>query len=122
MEPSKLILREFEDAFAGDANFQSESANTKAWALQAFTKGRTVARTIEAQEKKIAGFVEQAKAAEAHTQKLRRENLLYAANARGEFWAWQGDECDHLESLTCPVLIPAAELRALLEAAKTERG
>lgn len=34
--------------------------------------------------------------------------------ARGNYWAWQGDGTDHLESLTCPVLIAAADLRRLL--------
>ena len=33
---------------------------------------------------------------------------------KGEVWFWQADEEDHVESLTCPVLIPAEALRKLL--------
>lgn len=29
-------------------------------------------------------------------------------------WIWQGDGTDHLESLTCPVVIAAADLRDIL--------
>ena len=32
---------------------------------------------------------------------------------KGNFWYWQGDGEDHLESLTCPVLIRAEDLRAI---------
>jgi len=30
-----------------------------------------------------------------------------------DYWIWQGDGEDHLESLTCPVLIEAQDLRDL---------
>lgn len=43
-----------------------------------------------------------------HTLKM---NNHIAAN---EWWCWQRDEEDHLESLTCPVLIPAANLRDIV--------
>ena len=37
-------------------------------------------------------------------------------------WLWQGDEEDHLESLSCPILIDAQDLRDLLgEVKKAER-
>lgn len=32
----------------------------------------------------------------------------------GEVWHWQGDGEDHLESLTCPVLISADDMRELI--------
>jgi hypothetical protein len=32
---------------------------------------------------------------------------------KGEYWCWQGDGEDHLESLTCPVLIQAGTLREM---------
>lgn len=32
----------------------------------------------------------------------------------GEVWYWQGDSEDHLESLTCPVLIEAHDLRKIV--------
>lgn len=38
-----------------------------------------------------------------------------------QYWAWQPDfEKNHLESLSCPVLIPAAWLRELLEEKDTQ--
>ena len=41
---------------------------------------------------------------DAEIQALHRER-------NGEVWYWQGDGEDHLESLTCPVLIEAEDLR-----------
>jgi len=32
----------------------------------------------------------------------------------GETWYWQGDGEDHLESTTCPIIIPAEQLRQLI--------
>lgn len=32
----------------------------------------------------------------------------------GDFWYWHGDGLDNLESITCPILIPAEMLRQLL--------
>lgn len=37
------------------------------------------------------------------------------AVGRDEYWAWQGDGEDYPESLTCPVVMTAEQLRALLE-------
>ena len=45
------------------------------------------------------------------------------AERRGRYidaWHWQDDGEDHLESLTCPVLIEAPELSALIEEAKKQ--
>lgn len=41
------------------------------------------------------------------------EVRLHRDKSNGDYWVWQGDGGDYLESLTCPVLIPAAELAAL---------
>jgi len=35
-----------------------------------------------------------------------------------DYWIWLDDGEDHLESLVCPVLIEAYQLRALIEKAK----
>lgn len=48
-------------------------------------------------------------------EKLCDENAALHREWNGEVWYWQGDGEDHLESLTCPVLIEADDLRALLE-------
>ena len=47
---------------------------------------------------------------------LRRELRLHAQKAADEYWTWQGDGEDHLESLTCPVLIPVDKLRDIISA------
>ena len=46
---------------------------------------------------------------------LQNENEALRRERQGEVWYWQGDGEDHLESLACPVLIEADDLRALLE-------
>jgi len=48
-------------------------------------------------------------------EKLSDENAALQRERQGEVWYWQGDGNDNLESLTCPVLIEADDLRALLE-------
>jgi regulator of replication initiation timing len=54
--------------------------------------------------------------------KLVAENEALRRERNGEVWYWQGDEEDHLESLTCPVLIEANDLRELLERSKKSEG
>ena len=44
------------------------------------------------------------------------ELLAHREKAKGNYWCWQGDGEDHLESLTCPVLVSAAQVRELLAA------
>jgi len=47
------------------------------------------------------------------------QELVSAVNAvqdkEHEYWAWQPDENNHLESLICPVVIPAEWLRNMLD-------
>lgn len=43
----------------------------------------------------------------------RRVTATLRCERNGEVWIWQGDGEDHLESLTCPVLIRPEQLRAL---------
>lgn len=45
---------------------------------------------------------------------MREEVHALHQERKGEVWFWQDDEEDHLESLTCPVLIAAAVLRKLV--------
>lgn len=53
-------------------------------------------------------------------ERLKAElNTRYAKEIE-EVWYWLGDGNDHLESLTCPILIEASELRELLEKTKRE--
>jgi hypothetical protein len=62
--------------------------------------------------------------AESYIAGMRRELDRVSADLRmhqqkalGEYWVWQGDGTDHPESLSCPVLIHADDLRKLLAAA-----
>jgi hypothetical protein len=50
----------------------------------------------------------------AENAALRAELTAHRDKARGDYWAWQGDGNDYLESLICPVLIPAASLRGII--------
>jgi len=42
---------------------------------------------------------------------LRRRLAMYIDKAEGQYWVWQGDGEDHPDSLTCPVLVPAEQVR-----------
>lgn len=46
-------------------------------------------------------------------ERLKQEVRLHRDKAAGDYWAWQGDGTDHLETLTCPVLISPRVLSAL---------
>lgn len=52
----------------------------------------------------------------AERDALKKKLALLYSERKGEVWCWQGDGEDHLESLTCPVLISAEALRAALAA------
>ncbi len=51
---------------------------------------------------------------EKQITKLRDEITARWRQEKGEVWYWAGDDEDHLESLTCPILISAERLRNLL--------
>lgn len=51
---------------------------------------------------------------QAKNERLQHENDILRRERAGEVWIWQGDEYDHPESLTCPVLIQPDALRMLL--------
>lgn len=48
-------------------------------------------------------------------QEVRADLHLRRQKEIGEVWYWQHEGGNHLPSLTCPVVIPVAELRQLLE-------
>jgi hypothetical protein len=61
---------------------------------------------------------------DAHTSlqlqvtKLKAENSRHIDKSLGDYWSWQGDGTDALESLVCPVLIPADVLLRMLTGMK----
>lgn len=58
----------------------------------------------------------------AEIERLRWELQTHRDKARGDYWAWQGDGEDHLESLVCPVLIQPQQLIQILQAAEAGKG
>lgn len=53
---------------------------------------------------------------------LENEMVALHRERRGEVWYWQGDGEDHVESLTCPILIePSDFIARIAEAVKEER-
>ena len=54
---------------------------------------------------------------EANVERLKAELDALHRERIGEVWYWQSDGEDHLESLSCPVLINPMELKLLLEQA-----
>ncbi len=42
---------------------------------------------------------------------LENQNIALYRERRGEVWYWLGDGNDHLESLTCPILIEPEDMR-----------
>lgn len=63
-------------------------------------------------------IVARALAAEKELERVTGDWQLLLSERKGDVWTWQGDSEDHLESLTCPVLIGAGDLRELLASAK----
>ena len=70
-----------------------------------------------------------AEAAESENKRLRGEladrhyqiqRALESGESSREVWYWQGDGDDHLESLTCPILITPDKLKAALSAKETK--
>lgn len=44
-------------------------------------------------------------------ERMRAELVAHREKAIGNYWCWQGDGEDHPESLTCPVLVSADQVR-----------
>jgi hypothetical protein len=71
-------------------------------------------------EKMLAGLKDALADSEREAVRLRRELSLHREKAEGNYWAWQGDGEDHLETLTCPVVIHPSELRRVAAEARAE--
>lgn len=70
---------------------------------------------------KLSGIAAMAATFDEHLKKIQAkiDRASYYAQFNGqECWIYQGDGEDHLESLTCPVLIQPVELAALLSQSK----
>lgn len=64
--------------------------------------------------RRIGDFTrEQICVARSEVERLTQERDTYIRLFKNEYWMWQGDGEDHLESLTCPVVISVTKMRAL---------
>lgn len=76
-------------------------------------------RVIEQRDKtqKMAdGWESECRLAQRDLARVRAELSARRAKDHGEVWYWQGDSEDHLETLTCPVLIDPRVLSDLISA------
>lgn len=73
---------------------------------------------LERRQRIIDGLQEQLKAQELVHRQERERLALHDAKMRGDYWIWQGNEDDHLESMvgSCPVMITAGQLKELVYA------
>lgn len=57
-------------------------------------------------------------------ENAHRELVAHREKAQGNYWAWQGDGTDHLESLSfsCPVLISAVQLNEIVTSGATAQA
>lgn len=89
-------------------------------------------KTIRAEKAQLQAEVDQLKKQKANILESHKTNeyelrqyreLIAAVNAKrndGEYWAWMPNEDNHLETLSCPVMIPAEWLRNLIDEAKKD--
>lgn len=66
---------------------------------------------------KFLGLVEHCKFSDKRIAELTSQLNMVRLYEQKEVWYWQGDGEDHLESLVCPVVINAEDLRELLRKA-----
>lgn len=68
----------------------------------------------------LAAATKRAEDLQAHydrdTAKLQQEIARLTAANGGNYWRWQGDGGDYLESLTCPILIDVGQLHEIFSA------
>lgn len=74
--------------------------------------------SLSARIEKLEADLARWKEAEAERTKQveeeKRKLLVYQLGSSGNYWAWQGDGSDHLESLTCNVQIRPEQLAAII--------
>jgi hypothetical protein len=66
-------------------------------------------------ERKLNNVLAAYKTLQEDNERLYEMANMVHAKESSEYWSWQVDEDNHLESLTCPVLISAEALRELLD-------
>lgn len=109
----------------GSPSFAIESGDDLEFCAHARTRFPQVVRELqealrenETLKAREVGHVQQMQLQLKEIAELRIKLQQHIDKATGTYWAWQGDDTDHLESLTCPVLIPANDLRELEDATR----
>jgi hypothetical protein len=70
---------------------------------------------LTAMKKELDGYKSACETANNKIHEQRIElTALHEACKEKNYWAWQGDGNDHLETLACPIIIRPEQLRALL--------
>jgi hypothetical protein len=54
--------------------------------------------------------------------RMNRELITRREASKSNYWHWQGDGTDHVESLTCPILIRADQMREILDMLREARN
>lgn len=123
-------LDDSEAVVSGDANgsilIDSKSGNRRRAWFEGIEKDREQIRQLSAElaeaNKGLSGYKAEHELLTTQVHNLRNDLNAHAQKSAGNYWSWQGDGSDHLESLTCPVLIPADRLRALQSALAEARA
>jgi len=83
-----------------------------------FDRAKAVGMIEVHTEAALAAATKRAEDLQAHydrdTAKLQQEIARLTAANGGNYWRWQGDGGDYLESLTCPILIDVGQLHEIL--------
>lgn len=69
----------------------------------------------------MSAVVETLEEVATEMDKLYQERRTIARTERGEVWLWQGDGNDFPDSLACPVVMDADDLRMLLKTQNEQR-
>lgn len=71
-------------------------------------------KLVDRLEKELNSYKDAYRTLEQDCARWREECERHRDKANGDYWGWQNDENNHLESLVCPILISASDLRSLL--------
>ena len=83
--------------------------------VAALEKRGTVMKAKDDQIASLQQYIEYQKEDIANLQKSL---TMIIDKEAGDYWTWQGDGEDHLNSLCCPVLINANDLKDIVDIAK----
>lgn len=86
--------------------------------LYALPEGYVLVPVEPNYKSKFECLVEHCKRQDQELARLRYDENVRRFYDEGSVWFWAGDETDNLETLACPVVINAGDLRTMLAAAQ----